>query len=971
MPEQPTYQLLVQWDEARTEVFPFSTTTVTVGRNPALDVFIPLKQRLTITIQDDGTYAVEIKGKDVPDVVQLGMPFTIEHNGHPLELKVEALAAPTAAPTTAPTAAPRSQSTQNKRTLRLDGQGLKAALEAMQAERAAQADPTAPDDKPYLHGRLFTGQVIMFPITKARVVVGRGDDADLQLPQPLRWISNTHFAITRTPAGYHITDLDSTNGTYLNNTKLTPNVAVRITDDGIIRIGDADRAVSVGLTFNDPTEIGHESGYVTGKTTTLSGMERITIGRAATCDVVLDAPAVHAEHALVMGSGAAGDHRIAPAEEGVVLSVNNQPVTDSTPLHAGDTIRIASFLLKYDGETITQYDSAGYRLDVVGLYKDVKVRRGEEKRILHDVNLTVMPREFVALVGGSGAGKTTLLDALNGLRPATGGEVFINGQELYANYDAFRNEVGYVPQYDILPLALRVDDALHYAAQLRLPADVSAAERAQRITDALETVNMNTETIRATRIRHLSGGQRKRVSIAAELVSDPRLLFLDEPTSGLDPGLEKKMMYTLRRMADEGRTIVLITHATSNIVQCDQVAFLAEGRLVYFGPPNDTPAFFEVDDFADIYERIERNGQQWRTTFEHEKPAHFERYVAGRKMPDEDQQHDTVAPTTTTNWGLQDDLRQFWVLSRRMFTQIWAKPITVFMMVLVMPLVAVLQGITADFYSLIGEPDIIPDPVAAAATLTASYIPTQNAIIGIFGMALLAVIVGAFGGAHELIQDRSVYVRERMINLKIVPYLASKFFVFAGFALVQTAAYLALYSLAVSFNIEGVAGPAIVEIWLTLFFTVLAGIGFGLLISSLSPSVETALYGVLVLVFVQYLYAGAVRDVTGSATSQLLSFITPARWSLAGVGTSVHVNEQAAATIYCSTNTLTGADGVSQTLTACQNVPQRTSEFYIWYGDNLAELLQIWGILLLITLGCAALTYLAVRRLDSREIRLA
>ena len=221
-------------------------------------------------------------------------------------------------------------------------------------------------------------------------------------------------------------------------------------------------------------------------------------------------------------------------------------------LKVGDQVQIGSHLLSYDGQTLLRFDSYGYRLDVVDLYKEVKTKNGP-LRILDDISLTIMPREFVALVGGSGAGKSTLLDALNGFRPAQG-QVLINGQELYENYDAFRAQIGYVPQSEILPTSLTVEAALQYAARLRLAADLSAQERQERITKALATVEMNTERIRQTRIGRLSGGQRKRVSIAAELLADPKIFFLDEPASGLDPGLEKKLMVTLRKMADEGRT---------------------------------------------------------------------------------------------------------------------------------------------------------------------------------------------------------------------------------------------------------------------------------------------------------------------------------------------------------------------------------------------------------------------------------
>ena len=183
--------------------------------------------------------------------------------------------------------------------------------------------------------------------------------------------------------------------------------------------------------------------------------------------------------------------------------------------------------------------------------------------------------------------------------------MFVNGDDYYRNFDAYRTVLGYVPQDDIIHRTLPVDRALGYAAQLRLPADTAPAEITKRIAQVLEDVEMAPH--RDTLVDNLSGGQRKRVSIGAELLADPSLFFLDEPTSGLDPGLEKKMMYTLRRLADSGRTIVLVTHATANISQCDHVAFMSDGRLVYFGPPAEALAFFNVSsgDFADIYTKLD------------------------------------------------------------------------------------------------------------------------------------------------------------------------------------------------------------------------------------------------------------------------------------------------------------------------------------------------------------------------------
>ncbi|WP_434423130.1 ABC transporter ATP-binding protein [Nannocystis pusilla] len=226
------------------------------------------------------------------------------------------------------------------------------------------------------------------------------------------------------------------------------------------------------------------------------------------------------------------------------------------------------------------------------------------------MSLAILPREFVAIVGGSGAGKSTLLGALSGFSRASEGDVLVNGDDYYANFDAYRGQIGYVPQSDILHQTLTVDEALRFTAQLRLPEDTGDAEIAARVERVLADVDI--EDRRTTRISELSGGQRKRVSIAAELLADPSLFFLDEPTSGLDPGLEKRLMYTLRRLADGGRTIVMVTHATANIHQCDHIAFMADARLVWFGPPADALQHFGVrsGDFADIYTKVEGDAHE-------------------------------------------------------------------------------------------------------------------------------------------------------------------------------------------------------------------------------------------------------------------------------------------------------------------------------------------------------------------------
>jgi ABC transport system ATP-binding/permease protein len=197
-----------------------------------------------------------------------------------------------------------------------------------------------------------------------------------------------------------------------------------------------------------------------------------------------------------------------------------------------------------------------------------------------------------------------LINALSGLRPASEGKVLYNGIDYYRNLAAFSGQIGYVPQDDIVHRDLTVERALYYAAKMRLPGDFTAEQIWQRINEVLEDVELTAR--RGLLIKKLSGGQRKRVSIALELLSNPSLFFLDEPTSGLDPGLDRKMMFLLRKLADKGHTIILVTHATNNINTCDYVCFLAQGgRLAYFGPPPGASDYFGKSDFAEIYSALE------------------------------------------------------------------------------------------------------------------------------------------------------------------------------------------------------------------------------------------------------------------------------------------------------------------------------------------------------------------------------
>lgn len=275
-----------------------------------------------------------------------------------------------------------------------------------------------------------------------------------------------------------------------------------------------------------------------------------------------------------------------------------------------------------------QRSGAAIRLDAQGLSKSV-----DGTKILSDISLSVHPGEFVGLLGPSGAGKSTLLNALNGFRPADEGKVLLNGTSLYKNFDRFRSLIGYVPQDDIVHRTLSVYKALYYAALLRFPLSPDSKQLEKkdaikaRVMEVIRTLGLEAQA--KTKIKRLSGGQRKRVSLGIELLTSPPLLFLDEPTSGLDPGLEEKMMELFHRLAREGRTLIVTTHIMESLQLLDLVAILVKGYLVFYGPPQLAQNAFKVADFSDIYKKLEQFNpaelaSQYRTS-----PI-YKKYIASR-----------------------------------------------------------------------------------------------------------------------------------------------------------------------------------------------------------------------------------------------------------------------------------------------------------------------------------------------------
>jgi ABC-type multidrug transport system ATPase subunit len=348
---------------------------------------------------------------------------------------------------------------------------------------------------------------------------------------------------------------------------------------------------------------------------------RLVIGRDPDADVRLEHPSISRHHAALVRWPDGGLFvEDLGSTNGVRVDGRRLPPGDPVLVPERVKVGIGPYLFHVDGETIHALDSTrSLRLEARGLEKVVRAAGAGadpdgRKRLLRDVNLAIEPGEFVALLGPSGCGKSTLMDCLNGRRPATGGRLTANGEDFYAHFEGFRQLLGYVPQKDIVHGQLTVHRALSYTAQLRLPADTSSSELKSRVEQVIRLMELTVH--RDTPIERLSGGQIKRVSLGAELIARPCLLYIDEATSGLDAGTETRMMRLFRRLSDEGRSVLCITHNVDNVDLCDQMAVLAAGRLVYFGPPGEGKRWFGVDRISDIYDKLaEKPPEEWEKGF--------------------------------------------------------------------------------------------------------------------------------------------------------------------------------------------------------------------------------------------------------------------------------------------------------------------------------------------------------------------
>ena len=233
----------------------------------------------------------------------------------------------------------------------------------------------------------------------------------------------------------------------------------------------------------------------------------------------------------------------------------------------------------------------------------------KKKVLLRDIHMAIPQGHMVLLLGGSGAGKTTYLNAINGYEKAKA-EVLLNGTDLYKHYKKMQYEVGFVPQSEMMRSKDTVLNTLMDAARLRLPKEVSSEQRKARVNEVMEIFGLL--PVKSNLVEKLSGGQKKRLSISMEFISNPSLFILDEPDSGLDGVMARELFEQLRKIADTGKIVIVITHTPDRVIDLfDDVIVLAKdsartGRLAYYGSIEEARRFFGRDKMEQIVKSVNR-----------------------------------------------------------------------------------------------------------------------------------------------------------------------------------------------------------------------------------------------------------------------------------------------------------------------------------------------------------------------------
>jgi len=737
------------------------------------------------------------------------------------------------------------------------------------------------------------------------VTIGRDEHADLVVADPR---ASRRHAIVQPVAdeGWVIED-HSTNGIFSANTRVARLlVAGAVT----IRIGDPTAGTEIRLTARPaaaapapaaagPTQqpampsplVAASPGVASGGPAMPPGMVRppagtgvglghfsslyepvgrLRVGRAEDNDIVVPDLLVSRYHAELQPDSR-GAFWIVDLGSHNGTFVDGQRVERRTALAEGSIVSIGHHQLRLHAGKLEEYIDTG---DVSFAAHELSVLAGP-KVLLDGVSFCLDAGSFLAVLGPTGAGKSTLLKALTGSRPADRGSVLYNGRDLYLSYAELRHRLGYVPQDDILHTQLTVRAALTYAAQLRFPADVSDQERMHRVEEVMGELGLSERA--DLPVGKLSGGQRKRTSVALELLTRPSLLLLDEPTSGLDPGYEKSVMDLLRNLADGGRTVITVTHSIQSLDRCDRILFLAPGgQTAYFGPPDEALEFFGRPQYAEVFQYLD-HAEPGRAKHDFTGSPPEMRYVKEPLAAHHAQAaaapsavaHTPEAGKDNPSWG-----HQLWTLLRRYLSVILADRRNTALLLAQAPVLGILM------FLVFGHDNLVQTPLSRATAATV-----------LIGLILGVTYLGAANSIREIVKERPILVRERAIGLSPSAYVLSKVIVLGGLTIIQSVILVIL-------GIARQGGPghgALLpsgrfEVLVTVTLTGLAAMALGLLISSLVENADKALTLLPVVLFAQFLLTGAVFNLAHTPVLNQLGFLNGSRWGYSALASSANLD---------------------------------------------------------------------------------
>ncbi len=619
--------------------------------------------------------------------------------------------------------------------------------------------------------------------------------------------------------------------------------ALRTTAVPLIRPSAATQAVPQGPSPSGPSTM------------------RARIGRELDNEIVIHDVLASRHHAVMVPTPNGAEIRDAGSINGTF--VNGKRVGTAL-LRNGDVVTIGNVDLVFTGGTLVRRQEVATRTGGLEV-RDVDFAING-KNLLEKVSLSAKPGTLTAIIGGSGAGKSTLSRLIAGYTTPTSGAVTFEGHNIHTEYATMRTRIGMVPQDDVVHRQLTVNQALGYAAELRLPPDTSKADREQVAAQVLEELGLTKHA--DTRVEKLSGGQRKRASVALELLTGPSLLILDEPTSGLDPALDLQVMTMLRQLADAGRVVLVVTHSLTHLDVCDQVLLMAPGgKTAFLGAPDQIGDVMGTTNWAEIFGKVGADPD--------EANRRFRARIEARKQPPPPAQAevpgDLGAPAHT------HFARQFSTIARRQMRLVLSDR-GYFAFLALLPFIMGALSLTVPGtagFSLAEPTSETPDEAAQILTL----------------LSIAAVFMGTALTIRDLIGERPIFRREQAVGLSTWAYLGAKTAVFCAFAIVQSAitTTIVIAGKGAPSQPAVLLGNSSIELFVTVAATCVASAALGMVLSSLARSNEQIMPLLVVSLMLQLVLAGGLIPVTGRLFLDQLSWVMPSRWGYAASASTVNL----------------------------------------------------------------------------------